>query len=208
MSVLFCTPAYGGMVVAAYMKSCMRLQKTLLEVGIEHDWVLGWNESLVLRARMEMSAQYLRETDFKYMCWLDADIDFTADDFAKLWNMNVDIAVGCYAMKVPDKQWYAAWVNGRLVTDLNQFDKPIAVDFAGTGFMLIKREVVLKLSAKAPKYEGPNGEVPAIYMCPIHNGGLESEDYHFCRIAREAGFKVMMDPSVRLGHWGLFRYGA
>jgi hypothetical protein len=50
--------------------------------------------------------------------------------------------------------------------------------------------------------------VPALFMTPIHNDGLESEDYHFCRIAREAGFKITMDPSVRLKHWGQFAYGA
>jgi len=58
-----------------------------------------------------------------------------------------------------------------------------------------------------PDYEGQHGRVPALYMTPIHDDSLESEDYHFCRVAREAGFKVMMDPSVRLIHWGQKGYG-
>lgn len=64
------------------------------------------------------------------------------------------------------------------------------------------------LEGMASSYEGPNGRVPAVHMTPIHNDGLESEDYFFCRVAREAGFQIIMDPSIKLGHWGQFRYGA
>jgi hypothetical protein len=207
LSVLFCTPAYGGMVTAAYAGSCLRLKEELTKIGLAHDWLIGVNESLVTRARNEMTASFLT-TKHSHMMWIDADIEFELEDVAKLWNMEVDIAVGCYAMKVPDKQWFAAWKDGALVKDLDQFKGPIEVDYAGTGFMLIRREVIDKLASLADDYEGPNGRVPALYMTPIYNNGFESEDYHFCRIAREAGFKIMMDPSVRLGHIGQYRYGA
>jgi hypothetical protein len=59
-----------------------------------------------------------------------------------------------------------------------------------------------------PKWQGANGPVPALFMTPVHHGTLESEDYHFCRLARESGYKIIMDPKVKLGHWGLYRYGA
>jgi hypothetical protein len=135
---------------------------------------------------------------------------------------------------------YAAWKDGKLVTDLSVFDGPTEVDLAGTGFMMISRKAAegihrylqkryarcVKLLAQiqaaddadkkliremadsmAPNYEGPNARVPALYMCPIYKDGLESEDFHFSRIAREAGFPVWMDPSVKLIHWGQYGYG-
>lgn len=217
MSVLFCTPAYGGMILAPHFLSSMALQAELIKQGIAYDWNVVWNESLVHRARMRMVVDFL-QSPYKYLMWADADIEYEIDDFRKLWEMNADIGVGVYAMKVADKQWYAAWRNGRLVMDLDQFNGPIEVDYAGTGFMLIKREVIETLARQVPHWEedGKYSDVPALFMTPIHPQqwqgrtfmGLESEDYHFCRIAREAGFKVMMDPSVRLGHWGLYRYGA
>ena len=188
-------------------QSCMKLKEELLKLGVEHDWLHGRNESLIQRARCEMTASFLG-TGHSHLMWLDADIEFEPEDVAKIWNMDADIAVGCYAMKKRDKQWFAAWKDGALVKDLDQFDGPIDVDFAGTGFMMIRREVIEALAAKHPSYEGPDGRVPALFMTPIHNDGLESEDYHFCRIAREAGFKVMMDPSVRLKHWGQYAFGA
>lgn len=206
MSILFCTPAYGGLVTAQHFQSCMNLKEDLTSLGLAHDWLIGWNESLVTRARNEMTAKFL-SSNHSHIMWLDADIEFTTGDVANLWNLQVDVAVGVYAMKKRDEQWYAAWKDGALVKDLDKFDGPIEVDYAGTGFMLIKREVIETLATQAESYEGPNGRVPALYMTPIHNDGFESEDYHFCRIAREAGFKIVMDPSVRLGHWGQYRFG-
>ena len=207
MSVLFCTPCYGGMITAPHFQSCMNLKEELTRQGIPHDWLIGWNESLVHRGRMEMSATFLK-TKHTHLMWLDADIEFAPDDVAKVWNLNADIGVGVYPMKKRDACWYAAWKDGALIKNLDQFKGPIEVDYAGTGFMLIRRDVIEALTKLHGTYEGPDGPVPAIYKTPIHNGILESEDYHFCRIAREAGFKVVMDPSVKLVHWGQYPYGA
>lgn len=195
------------MIHEAHFRSCLNLKEELTKVGIAHDWLTGRNESLVTRARNEMTLSFLK-SDHSHMMWLDADIEFEPDHVASLWNMDADIAVGVYAMKKPDKQWFAAWKDGALVKDLDQFEGPIDVDFAGTGFMLIKRDVIVSLARISESYEGPEGRVPALYMTPIYNDGFESEDYHFCRKARERGYKIMMDPSVRLKHWGQYAFGA
>lgn len=206
--ILFATPMYGGQCTEPFFHSAINVALELQRTGIGFDWLTERNESLVHRARMEMTATFLRRKEFSHLFWIDGDIEFDPEHVAKLWNMNADIAVGVYAMKKPDKQWFAAWKDGELVKDLDQFKGPIDVDYAGTGFMMVRRNVIETLAAKVPHWEGANGPVPALFMTPIHNGCLESEDYHFCRIAREAGFKVMMDPSVRLKHWGQFAFGA
>lgn len=240
-SILFCTPCYGGMVTTAHFNSCVMLKEELVLKGVPHDWATGRNESLVHRARMEMTAEFLK-SEHTHMMWLDADIEFTAEDVSKLWNLVTDIAVAAYSMKLPDKP-LSAWKDGKLIKLDECPDKPFPVDFAGTGFMLLRRETLeavyahlvaweykakllverlisegivdgdeastlnRMLEGMASSYEGPNGRVPALYMTPIHNDGLESEDYFFCRVAREAGFEIIMDPSVKLGHWGQYRYG-
>jgi hypothetical protein len=199
-SILFCTPCYGGMATTAYVRSVLMLRDELDRQGMEHDFLIAENESLVHRGRMEIAALFLK-TDHSHMMSIDADIDFQPKDVAALWNMGVDIAVAAYPMKLRDgSRLFAAWKDGGFVRDLDQFDGPTEVDLAGTGFMLISRNALETVAATAPSYQGMDGRVPAIFMTPIYNDGLESEDYHFCRIAREAGFKIMMDPSVRLGH--------
>ena len=200
------------MVTAGHFESCLDLRRVLDASGLRHDWVVGKNESLITRARNEMTATFLGE-DYSHMMWLDADIQFTPEDMHAVWELaegpiQADIAVGVYAMKRADKQWFAAWKDGQLIMDLDQFPGPIEVDLAGTGFMLIKRKVIETLSKKAGWYELRDGtKAPCIYMTPIHNECFESEDYHFCRLAREAGFKIIMDPKVRLGHIGQYVYG-
>jgi hypothetical protein len=205
-SILFCTPCYGGMIHEAHFRSCLALKEELTRAGLAHDWLTGRNESLIPRARNEMTCSFL-QTDHTHMMWLDADIEFESEHVAKLWNLQTDIAVAFYAMKRPD-QPLSAWKDGKLVRLDDCPTEPFEVDFAGTGFMLIRREVIVHLAAEADEYEGPNGRVPALYMTPVHNDGFESEDYFFCRKARESGFKIIGDPSIRLGHWGQARYGA
>lgn len=188
------------MLHAAHFQSCMNLKEELTKANLKHDWLIGRNESLVTRARNEMTAKFLT-TSFERMMWLDADIEFEPDDVAKLWNLDADIAVGFYCMKRDDLP-LSAWKDGKLVKIEDCPNEPFPVDFAGTGFMMIKREVIEYLAKNAEEYEGPDGRVSALYMTPIHNDGFESEDYHFCRKAKEAGFKVFGDPSIRLKHWG------
>lgn len=237
--ILFCTPAYGGLVTSPHWNSCLQLKAEMMNAGMNHGWLTGKNESLVHRARMEMTAGFL-ESEFSHQMWIDADIEFTPDDVAKLWNLQTDIAVAAYSMKRDDMP-LSAWKDGKLVKLDECPAEPFEVDYAGTGFMLISRAAIERvyehkkaferkakalvaslcvglpeedqhvmrrlLEGAASSYKGPQGRTPALYMTPIHNDGLESEDYHFCRVAREAGMKVIMDPSIRLGHIGQFRYG-
>lgn len=232
--ILFCTPCYGGQVTQPMAQSWNNLTFQLTQLGIEHDWLTRGNESLVHRGRMGITKEFL-ESNFSHMMWIDADIEFSPDDVAKLWNLKEDIAVGVYRMKTKAHKW-SAWVNGKLV-DLEQLDGPTEVDYAGTGFMMLSRDVILDVWAHLrdrqtqylelvekhiPKghqgwmrqfapwasYENEKKAIPALYMTPIHDGILESEDYHFCRMAREAGHKIVMDPSVKLTHWGTYGYGA
>jgi hypothetical protein len=184
----------------------MNLRNDLVASSFPHDWLTGRNESLITRARNEMTANFLK-TDYEYMMFLDADIEFCTDDVGKLWNLQADIAVGFYPMKLPEKP-LSAWVNGKLVRLEDCPQEPFEVDYAGTGFFMIKRNVVETLCETAESYEGPNGRVHALYMTPIHNDGFESEDYYFCRKASDAGFKIIGDPSIKLTHWGQYGYGS
>lgn len=212
MSLLICTPMYGGQCTSAYFGSALALKDALTAGGVAHDWLVGRNESLVQRARNACVATFL-ETDYRKLLFIDADIEFTAEDVARLWNMDADVAVGIYAMKKPDEAWYAVWRDGVLVTDLDGFGgEPVAVDYAGTGFMMIDRSVFGRLCA--PEYEAarPDGSGTrverAYFDTGVEDGIYLSEDYWFCKRWREAGGEVLAHPDVRLKHWGGYAFGA
>ena len=95
--------------------------------------------------------------------------------------------------------------------------EPLEIWNGGTGFMLIKREVYEGLVGKLPTYlnnvmdiQNPqNGErVNEFFATCIEeeSGLLLSEDYYFCKKARENGFKVWAAPWVDLAHVGTYAF--
>lgn len=221
MSLLICTPAYGGQVTLAYMYSCLMLKEELLRAGIEHDWLTTADESLITRARNTQVATFLNHTDYERMIFIDADIEFTPEDVSKLWNLDVDVAVAAYPMKRPDKPPLSAWENGSLVK-LEGREEPFEVEYAGTGFMMIKRTVFETLRTRIPslRYRETSGitlkesdcwgffDQERTYvsegrdMIPISL----PEDFSFCKRWRELDGKIMLDPTIHLKHWGSWCY--
>lgn len=208
MSMLICTPMYGGMCTAAFWRSSINLSEVLNERKIPHDWLETTNESLITRGRNTSAATFLK-SEYSHLFFIDADIEFEPEDVAHVWNLaqsGADVAVGCYPRKEL-KASYAAWVNGRLLNadQLDKVKQPYPVDYAGTGFMMIKRRVFDVLMVRHPEWkydEGHVGEAWGFFQDPIEDGIHLSEDYFFCKRVREAGMHVMMHPKVRLKHWG------
>ena len=205
MKILFCTPCYGGQVTEQYFRSCLKLRDALFQSGVEHTWLTYRNESLITRARSRMVADFL-ETDATHMMFIDADIGFEPEDVGKVFALDADIGVGVYRMKKVGSE-YAAWVDGELVSDLGKFDGPVNVDFAGTGFMMIRREVLTRMRKAYPELECPEDGFPALFDTEIEDGVYLSEDYAFCKRWRDLGGVVTMDPTVKLVHVGSMEFG-
>ena len=95
-------------------------------------------------------------------------------------------------------------------------DEPFEISNGGTGFLLIKREVFEKLADVVPEYNNDmyvavdTDRKPKIikefFATSIdeESNRLLSEDYHFCKIAREAGFTVWCAPWASFGHMGSY----
>lgn len=198
---------YGGMCTSAYFQSALNTKEVLTTCRFKHDFLITTNESLIQRARNTSVATFLK-TEYERLLFIDADIEFDVDDIQKLWNLDEDVAVAAYSMKRPDKP-LSAWENGKLV-EIEGREEPFEVDYAGTGFMMIKRHVFEKMQKEYPDLdheEGNVGKCHAWFDCPIRDGIQMSEDYSFCRKWRDMGGKIIMDPTIRLGHWGSYRYG-
>lgn len=204
---MIATPCYGGMATVPYMESVLNLSEALLTVGMKFDFLFTKNESLIPRARNTSAATFL-SSDYEYLMFIDSDIEFTPEDVSKLWNLQTDVAVGAYSMKRPDKP-VSAWKDGELVS-LDSLSSPVPVDYAGTGFMMIKRSVFEQLQKYHPNWryeEGHVGESWGFFQDPIEDGIHLSEDYFFCKRCREIGIEITLDPSIKLGHYGSYRYG-
>ena len=221
MSVLIATPCYNGMMHTEFERSCYILKKELSGTSFPHDFLRITNESLITRARNVIAASFLDDTDFSCLLFVDSDISFDPADVARLWNLcygGADVAVGHYRHKNPDAK-DLVWVNERLGTRISEYSEPFEVSYAGTGFMMIRRQTFERLKQAHPKWrysEGFPGEdrdknIPikecwAFFQDPIEDGYHLSEDYFFCKRVRELGMKVIMDPLINLRHWGWYPY--
>jgi hypothetical protein len=96
--------------------------------------------------------------------------------------------------------------------------EPVEIFNGGTGFMLIKRSVFDKLGESVPSYSNDvvdlggkmqhSEPIKEFFTTSIEPGTnrLLSEDYHFCRIWREAGGQVYAAPWCHLSHIGTYAF--
>ena len=219
MSLLIGCPIYGQPFMP-FMESMERLQYTLQEVGLKHDVLYIKGESLVQRARNNLVTSFL-ETDYDRLLQIDSDLEFTPEDVSKLWNLDVDVCCASYPMKRIGIHT-TAWKNGKLV-DLDSLSGPTPIDFAATGFLMVKREVFLRMKEFYPE---------RVHMEGLSEGNFEdrresfawfdprvtkaeksedriylSEDYSFSHDWREMGGEIILEPAIRLKHYGIYGYG-
>ena len=160
------------------------------------------NESLVSRARNSLVAKFLANPKATHLMFVDADITFTPDDILRLVLHNKDVVCGAYPMKtIPIKYVLNIDENGIHEDPLYE------VKTAGTGFMMIKREVIEDMIEKMPelKYKDSVGlgeqYEPHMYalfdtMIDEHQHYL-SEDWTFCKRVREVcKTRIWIDASI------------
>ncbi len=206
---------FGGQCTSEFFNSALDLRGSLLAANVGHDWHVITNESLITRARQTAVAKFMFDDDIKkytHFMFIDGDIEFCADDVAKLFNLDVDIACGAYPMK-KEGSFVSAWIDGKLTEqgDLEKIDGPALCDYAGTGFLMIKRHVFEKMAEEYPELKhdmGGGRECYAFFDTFVSKAEdwkerfYCSEDYAFCSRWKDLGGKIILDPSIKLGHVG------
>ena len=84
-------------------------------------------------------------------------------------------------------------------------DSVMPCDWLGTGCMLIKREVFMRMMERHPELAPSNPEMPWNFFQPDTDGA--GEDIAFCRRARECGFQPYVDTRLQALHIGHGVYG-
>ena len=227
MHLVIGTPMYGGMCSSEYVQSLFQLQDAMQQHKHKVSCVFLGNESLIQRGRNTIAWHFLN-TDASHLLFIDADQKFRAADIANLIRADKDIIAGCVPMK--GINWnrvrQGAVLNhpdlSRLtgVFNINKLDghemvnenEPFEVKHAGTGLMLIKREVFEKMKDHVDWYTNggvtipPNEKVYNFFQVVTKDNELLSEDYFFCSKYREIGGKVWAAPWCEIGHFGAYLF--
>ena len=215
--VVMITCPTGGSIHTDTVKSLLVLQADLQRRGLRHHFnfskssFLPHGRAQVCGASLERG-EYQQPFDTKevtHIFMVDSDIIFTPEDFWKLWNHNVPMVAGayCYSTEALSREEDKRIVAG--TWDVEFFKKHytfpaytlgqarvlanplLEVDWLGLGFALVRTEVFTKI-----EYPWFNSEL--IVIDDLRD--TTSEDVGWCRKVKRAGYKILLDPAVKVGH--------
>ena len=205
MSILICTPCYGAQMTVGYFRSIMDIRDECAEAHIDVGFLVTEGESLITRARNNLVATFMNETDFEAMAFIDADIEITGADFITLARMS-GVRGAAVNMKMPGHpECLSCFKEGKQLTRAAMPDQPFAVDYLGAAVMFIDRTCIAALIEAHPRaaYDDPIiGTGHALFESEIADRVYLSEDYSFCRLLKKEGIDVICDPDIVVNHYG------
>jgi len=174
---------------------------TLTSYGIEDTTISIWFNlgSLIYTSRDQIAKKALLD-EADLVMWFDSDMVFNPDTLQKMLKLideGHDMVTGIYYRRTPPFS-PVGFKTMELKEDGTSFDwedldypmpdEPFEVGACGFGCVLMKTEIFVSVFAKF-------GQM----FTPIANCG---EDIAFCWRARQCGYKIIADPSIKLGHVG------
>ncbi len=227
--VMVATPCYGGLVHQRYMQCIFALLRHGPSLGFDVSLELLGYDSLIPRARNTLVATFLDMETATHLMFIDADIGFETASVQRMLEFDKDVVAGLYPLKLIDWSPSAlqrATTHGedictaplRYVGVMSDEatrrtdDGFVTGTYAGTGFLLIKRDALKKMIAAFPetRYSAAHSQAkvsPNQYALfdtmidPITREYL-SEDYAFCQRWRALGGDIWLDGHSRLMHIG------
>jgi hypothetical protein len=141
----------------------------------------------------------LGEFTYDKIFWIDSDIEWTIEDFMALFNSGLNIVSGLYVLD-PAGSVAVNYPNNRGVpTRVNKVefllhDEPVEVGGVGFGFVCMKYGVFESI----PRPWFLIGKVQWSEDSEMRvNVG---EDYSWCGKAQQSGYKIYVDPNVKVRH--------
>jgi hypothetical protein len=195
------------MMEAEYVKSLVATMEYLNKEGISYLYLNEYSSQVnAAREATAMGSRFLYafetsplrgEVTYDKMIWIDSDISWSPEDFMKLYNSRFDIVSGLYFNEegVP----LFTFKEDDIYFDhkkLKYKEYPFEVFGVGFGFVAMKSGVFE--SIPRPWFETEFQRI-------TNDEGKEmfipwGEDYSWCIKAQNQGYKVYLDPSIRVGH--------
>ena len=205
--LMMAIPCYDGKVNIKTAFAIAQLVPRLDKMGVQITLVHLSGCSIITKARNKLVANFM-DSECTDLLFVDADVVINVDAVTRLLALSTDrdIVAGTYPRRATDAKFFLDFYldeHNQLEFDENGL---MRVESVATGFMLIRRHVLENLIEAHPEWEykgDGDGDVEyAVFDFAIVDGNYIGEDYLFCRRAREAGFKVYLDPMISLPHIG------
>ncbi len=203
--VFIATPAYSGSVDVPYAISLAETTLLLASNGIEVVNRITTSGSLLVAERNRLIKSFL-ETDCTHILCVDADLGWPAQAVKEMLNQDKDFIVGCYPSRKENVFLFRPILNeDKSIVKEGQL---LEMEYIPAGFMLIKRHVLEKIINDNPqlyfKPKDPNApDGYCLFNTEVWEGEFWGEDYSFCRLARNSGFRIWADPLIEFDHHGV-----
>lgn len=214
-------PARSSVLVCAYRGLAAQTVEAIdaLRIASDGTWRrrIKWGDAVISRSRGSMLSQWWRESNDDVALMVDDDIVFEpagAEGLVALCRAGYDIVCGAYPVG-NGEHLALRCLDGTGELQFGPDQPPIEIRYAATGFMAVHRRVVDAMVAATHPDGSPRFPLchanqnwafwPLFDTCVIEDesaGGYSylSEDYFFCEIARQLGFRVWLDPRAYLQH--------
>jgi hypothetical protein len=205
-------PAYDHKVSIKMAIALVHFGQKCVEHGVELRIASICGCSVVSRARNMIVDEFLNSpcTD---LLFIDSDINFDANDVFRLlaWGVHHDIVGGVPVARKAGQTYIASFEDGGDGEVIMDSMGNVRMKRLATAFMLIQRRVFEALGAAHPEWDyaedKKDGKIMKSYFdFKSTREGYVGEDFLFCDRAREAGFEVWVDPTIKLGHMGVAEY--
>lgn len=212
-SVFIALPAYDFKVSLKLAVSLARFTQLAPQHGIDVQIGSVCGCSVVSRAR-NLLAKDMLESSCTELLFIDSDINFEPEDILRLMAWVSDPKKGIVAgvPRVRD-------VNPVYIATLDQEENSeltmnrmglVRAQRVATAFMMVRRDVFETLEREHPEWSYHDKRSDRTLNCmfdfKVTEEGYIGEDFLFCDRAREHGFEVWIDPTIKLGHMGVQEY--
>jgi len=231
-NIFISTPCYNATMTLQYTTSLLKLIRAMNEKNISYAVDFLGNESLIQRARNRSLEKFL-VSNCTHMLFIDADIGFEPEAVFDILSYDKAV-VGCLyprkdisferlLLSLQNENNSKEKLDSRALEFVyNTFRTPdnkiitdgdyTRVNHIGTGFMLVKRDIIMRLCDIHKELIITNGELPgeqyALFDCMIKNKNYLSEDYSFCQRVNDAGGEVWVNTKHNLRHIGYYCFNS
>ena len=180
-------------------KTTQSLLELIARGGYDFHFALAEHGYTIAENRVVCAVQALNNKS-DYMLFIDDDMVFPPETLDILIKQDKDIIGPAYRGRTIESKRTAALLEGGFVdldeTTEDKYKKTFECNAKGTGVLLIKMEIFKKM--KRPWFDFIYDK--KVGICTL------GEDYFFCKKAKELGYKVWCDPTIRIGHLGDYEY--
>jgi len=230
INLVVATPCFGGQISVLYAASLFKLQSRVRTYGgFNLKLLFKDGDALITRARASLVSQFLDDPAATHLLFIDADIGFEPEQVLRLIECGADMCAAVYPIKRID------WNKVRTTIEADrpnpsaaalkyvfEVDDPNAVTasagfvkvrYAGTGFLMIRREALERMCARYPELRfrrdhsvdaaAASDNRFALFECMIaEDGTYLSEDFAFCKRWTDMGGEIWADLDSKLHHVG------